>query len=238
MSKDLSIPMLPCVALGPILDFYELLGFEATHKQESPYVYAALERNGAQVHFHGMKHHDPQNAFTGCLILVDEVERLHEGFASALRGAFGKVPIKGLPRITRMRTGQTRFTVVDPSGNSITFIQRDEPEGYGDDDVDEANGASHLVKALKLARRLRDFKNDDQAAAKVLDAALRKSSSETALERARALAWRIELAFAMGDESRATALVTELRKLSLSGADREALRDDLAAVAKLAGDVV
>jgi hypothetical protein len=110
-----------------------------------------------------------------CLFIVPEVEKLHERFREALRAHLGKLPSKGLPRITRMKPGQTRFTVVDPAGNSVLYIRR------GEDDPHEATkrmlaSLSSLGKAMRAAEVLRDFKNDDAAAAKVLRAAIAKAA--------------------------------------------------------------
>ncbi|MBN9683906.1 MULTISPECIES: hypothetical protein [unclassified Corallococcus] len=196
MTGDTSIPLLPCVELASTLEFYALLGFEVTYQQRAPNPYAATRRGGAQLHFFGLKGLDPLKAFSSCLIIVDEVEALHARFLDTLRKAYGRTPVRGLPRMTRMRKGQTRFTLTDPSGNSLMFIRRDEPEGHGDA---EQAPATLLGKALKTARRLRDFKGDDAAAAKVLDAALKKPDAGTAKEREQALADRAELAEALGD---------------------------------------
>lgn len=230
MNGDASIPALPCVELGSTLEFYGRLGFEVTYQQRTPNPYAATRRGGAQLHFFGLKGLTPQTAYSCCLIIVDEVEKLHEGFTKVLRGVYGKVPVRGAPRITRMKPGQSRFTLVDPSGNSLMFIRRDEPERYGDDDVE---GTSLLARALKTARRLRDFKSDDVAAAKVLDGALKKADAGTMLERARALAARAELAVALGDAARAQSLVQDIDGLSLSGPEREVLKTDLEAIDRL-----
>ncbi|NTX56037.1 hypothetical protein HUA74_16200 [Myxococcus sp. CA051A] len=227
MKHDASIPALPCVALEPTLEFYGLLGFEVTYQQRLPNPYAATRRGGAQLHFFGVKGLDPLAAYSCCLIIVDEVEELHEGFAAALRKTYGKVPVRGVPRITRMKKGQTRFTVVDPSGNSVMFIRRDEPGGYGDDEDDSA---TLLGKALKTARRLRDFKSDDATAAKVLDAALKKPDAGTPLERARALVARAELAVALADLPRANQSLREFDALVLPASERASLEADRAAV--------
>ncbi|WP_147452059.1 VOC family protein [Corallococcus sp. CA041A] len=198
MKSDASIPLLPCVELASTLEFYALLGFEVTYQQRAPNPYAATQRGGAQLHFFGLKGLDPLKAFSSCLVIVDEVEELHARFLDALRKAYGRTPVRGLPRMTRMRKGQSRFTLTDPSGNSLMFIRRDEPDGYGDDGN---TPTSILGKALKTARRLRDFKGDDAAAAKVLDAALKKPDAGTEKEREQALADRAELAVALGEVS-------------------------------------
>lgn len=230
MKHDASIPALPCVELEATLDFYGRLGFEVTYRQRAPNPYAATRRGGAQLHFFGLKGLKPEQGYSCCLIIVDEVETLHEGFSAALRETYGKLPVRGIPRITRMKKGQTRFTVVDPSGNSVMFIRRDEPSGYGDD---EDVSVTHLGKALKTARRLRDFKSDDATAAKVLDAALKKPDAGTTLERARALVARAELAVALEDAASARAWLRELDDLPLSATERATLHEDRAAVDQL-----
>ncbi|MFP2933370.1 VOC family protein [Pyxidicoccus sp. 3LG] len=217
MTSAKTIPVLPCTSLEETLDFYRLLGFEVTHKQAAPYVYAAVRRSGYDLHFHGRKGLDPTQAFGACLVILDEVEALHQSFAEALRRQLGKVPVKGIPRISRMRKGQSRFTLTDPSGNSVIFIRRDEEDSSGRDAGSEREPRSRMAKALELAARLRDFKGDDAAAAKVLDVALSRNEPTSAEERALALAAREELALALGDDERARAVRAERQGLSLSG---------------------
>jgi hypothetical protein len=81
------------------------------------------------------------------------------------------VPATGLPRITRFKPGQTRFTIVDPAGNRVLVIQRDEPREleYGGSAALEG-----LARVLDNVRILRDFKNDDAAALRVLEVGLRR----------------------------------------------------------------
>jgi hypothetical protein len=176
MSDVTTIPVLPCVSPEDTLDFYQALGFEVTHEQKSPYVYLAVRRGGFDLHFQGIKGLDPKESFSACLVIVPEVESYHRAFADALRGKYGKVPTAGIPRITRLREGQSRFTVVDPSGNSVIYIRRDEPE-MGSRKPEENEKRSGLAKAIATAAVLRDSKTDDAAAAKVLDVALAKYPS-------------------------------------------------------------
>ena len=136
MNTDTAIPALPCITLEASLPFYGLLGFEVTYKQKIPNPYAVVARGDVQLHLFGMKGLDPSAAYSTCLIIVGEVEDLHARFAGALRTAYGKLPIAGIPRITRMRKGQSRFTIVDPAGNSLIFIRRasaDSTEGSSED---------------------------------------------------------------------------------------------------------
>ncbi|KYG04156.1 hypothetical protein BE21_00230 [Sorangium cellulosum] len=230
MSEATTIPVLPCVSMPETLAFYGALGFEVTHQQTTPNVYAATRRGDVHLHFMGLKRLDPRESYSTCLVLVPEVERLHETFSEGLRRAYGKVPVAGFPRISRMKKGQSRFTVVDVAGNSVIFIRRDAPD---DDDEGAARSRSNsrLGRALRAAARLRDFKNDDAAAAKVLDVALaRKEDADAPLERARALAARLELAVALGEEARARALRAELDEAPLSEEERAPIRPLLDAV--------
>ncbi|KYF70181.1 hypothetical protein BE15_07155 [Sorangium cellulosum] len=234
MSDVMMIPVLPCVSLPETLAFYGALGFEVTHRQTTPNVYAATRRGDIHLHFMGMKKLDPRQAYTTCLVLVPEVEPLHETFAEGLRKAYGKLPVAGLPRISRMRKGQSRFTVVDVAGNSVVFIQQGAPD---DDEEEGAAGSrpdapsnSHMGKALRAAARLRDFKNDDAAAARVLDVALAREAPAAPLERARALAARLELAVVLGEAERARALRAAIGEAPLSDEERAQIQPALDAV--------
>ncbi|EPX65418.1 hypothetical protein D187_000844 [Cystobacter fuscus DSM 2262] len=232
MTYTMTIPVLPCVSLDESLEFYRRLGFQQTYRQTTPNPYAVVEHDGAQLHFAGVKGLKPSEAYTTCLVIVPEVERLHQVFAEALRAVFGKLPVSGFPRISRMRKGQSRFTVVDPSGNSVIFIRREAPDDY--DEGQKPHSSSRLGKALRAAARLRDFKGDDLAAAKVLDVALARKEPALPIERARALAARAELAIALGDEACARTAREELQRLSLSDEEREQFREELEAADTLA----
>ncbi len=221
-----TIPALPCISLEGIQPFYEALGFTLTYRQKSPNLYLIFRREGFELHFFGLKGLVPEQAFTTCLVIVPEVEELHATFADGLRRLFGKLPVAGIPRITRMRPGQSRFTVVDPAGNSVIYIRRGEAEAETEE-KSGLSGGSRMEKALATAARLRDFKNDDAMAANVLDKALASREPAAPTERARALAARAEIAVAMGEMELARTLGAELQTLSLSDEERERLRDEL-----------
>jgi hypothetical protein len=175
-----AIPVLSCRALDDVLPFYTALGFEITVRQERPNPYAATRWQRADLHFYGLPTHDAERGCY-CLMIVPEVEQLHERFREALRAHLGKVPSKGLPRITRMKPGQTRFTVVDPAGNSVLYIRRGEADPH-EETKRMLGSLTSLGKAMRAAEVLRDFKNDDAAAAKVLRAAIAKAAKATDAE--------------------------------------------------------
>lgn len=223
-TRESIIPLFPCGSLNETLDFYQALGFEVIYQQEDPYVYAAVCRGGVELHFSKLTTWHTKNAV--CMIFVPEVASYHRVFADALRVKYRKVLTAGLPRITRLRQGQTRFHVFDPSGNVLLYITRDEPE------MDYSwyeRKQSRLASAIDNAVFLRDTYVNDKAAAQVLDKALAQKEAGDPIDRIRALATRAELAVAMGDAERTRAVRLELQQISLSDEDRVRFRHELQA---------
>lgn len=195
-ANETTIPLLHTHDPEATLAFYEMLGFEVTWKQVKPYVYLALRRGGIDLHFGAApKGMDPAGEDTGgALIMVDDVAPYHAAFTEAMRAAHGKVLARGLPRITRLRPGASRFTLMDPSGNTFIFARRDEPEDLEYGGSSELEG---LAKALDQVRIYREFKTDDAAAHRRAKSALKRHPDAPAMERATAHAMLVELTTAL-----------------------------------------
>jgi len=210
-----------------MLIFWQALGYKVTYKQKAPNPYAAISyEDDYEIHFFGLKQLKPQDNYSGCLVIVPEVEQLHALFSERLKAHFSKVPNKGFPRITRMKPKQTRFTLTDISGNSVIFIKQGKEDEIAAEEYLQP-GQSSFQKALSTAARLRDFKNDDAAAAKVLDNALARGKQGTPVELAKVLIARIELAVALDKPEKARALYSEFRNMELSASERESLADEI-----------
>ncbi|MFD4756197.1 glyoxalase [Streptomyces sp. NPDC058426] len=219
-ANETTVPVLPCASVEETLEFYQALGFGVAYKQTRPYIYLALEWSGVALHFGTPpKNIDPSREDAGaCLVMVDEVAAYHAEFTRALRAAYGKVLARGRPRITRFRPGASRFTVVDPSGNSLIFIQRDEPAEleYGG-----SKSLTGLAKVLDNARVFSEFKNDDRTALRALTTGLRKyGSTAPPLDVARTLATLIELATALDDPEGVDDWRRRLTALPLTATER------------------
>ncbi|GAA2549060.1 hypothetical protein GCM10010435_18500 [Winogradskya consettensis] len=124
MANEVTVPLLPCGSIDDIADFYQALGFEVTYRQTKPNPYVAVRREDLHLHFFGMPDFDAATSYGTCLVLSQDVAGLHAAFAAGLRARFGKVPVAGLPRMTRPRPrknmdGVTGFSLVDPGGNWI-----------------------------------------------------------------------------------------------------------------------
>jgi catechol 2,3-dioxygenase-like lactoylglutathione lyase family enzyme len=212
-----TIPALPCSSLETTLEFWQSLGFRVTYKQRSPNGYAVLRYSDFELHFFEMPI-EPEKNFSTCLVIVAEVEILHEALCKCMQRSLGKVPVKGFPRLSRMKPQQTRFTLTDNAGNSVIFIKRGTQDEAAADAYKQPD-QSPLQKAIHTAARLRDFKGDDAAAARVLETALKRFANDASPDYVHALTERLELAQALGETARAHALQAQLEALHV-GASR------------------
>lgn len=202
LKDGLTIPQLPCINIEETVVFWEAMGYTTTYKMTRPYQYGVVERNGYAIHFGRVKGMDAaSNLYSGCLVLVCDVAAVYKEFSQRLKKHLGRVPHSGIPRISGMKPGATRFTLTDVSGNSIIFVQ------YGEQDDETYQKADDklqtpLQRSIAIAIRFRDYKEDAKAAAKTLDAALQKSREEAPADVAEALAIRIDLAHAANESRR------------------------------------
>ncbi|MGV0745607.1 glyoxalase [Mycolicibacterium sp. XJ870] len=230
--KPTTIPLLPCTDPDATVEFFQALGFDTSDQQTKPYLYLAFALADIDVHFKepAPSLNPAEELSGGCLVMVDDVRDHHARFSMGLRAHYGHLPTSGLPRITRLRPGQTRFRLFDPSGNCLVFIRRDEADiTYGG-----SRSLSGLAKALDNVAIFRDFKDDDVLAARALDVALRKyRGSAPRIDLARALADRIELAVALRDDATADSIAAELDSMALTPAELGAVATELQAITDL-----
>lgn len=224
-----TVPLLPCREIEDIAPFYAALGFTQTYRQVRPNPYLCLQRGAIDLHFFGVEGFDPENSMGRILWLVDDTGALFDALAAGLREAYGRLPLAGIPRITRPRRRQgtsAGFTVVDPGGNWLRIGRS------GDDETDEP-GAGPLERVLRNAARQGDAHGDEIRALAVLDAGLLRHPDATDAERLPVLAYRAELLVRTGDAAGAAAALAAIRALDLDPADRTRHADELAAVAEL-----
>ena len=174
--------MLPCADLDEIAEFFTALGFATTYRQNRPNPYLALEGHGFPLHYYVLGGHRPEASHSTCGIVVVDTGPLFEAFAAGLRRSYGKLPISGLPRITRPRPrknagGMSGFSLIDPAGNWIRIF-RDGP-------AEAAVRSTRLRESLLNAVVLADSKGDEDQAAKILRGAVgRADRSDPAMPEA------------------------------------------------------
>jgi catechol 2,3-dioxygenase-like lactoylglutathione lyase family enzyme len=224
MANEVTVPLLPCASIDEMVDFYETLGFRRTYRQTKPNPYVVVRREDWELHFFGIDGFEPADSYGNCIVQVPDIGVVHTAFAAGLRARYGKVPVQGIPRMTRPRPRKNSgnlsgFTVVDPGGNWIRIY----PAG----DATEARSQGKLAVALDNAVVQGDGRGDVTQAAKILDGALARVTDAPATERVEALAYRAELARRAGDASRAEAALAELRAIPLTAPERAEVAETL-----------
>ncbi|MFC7613700.1 hypothetical protein ACFQV2_09020 [Actinokineospora soli] len=135
---------------------------------------------------------------------------MYAAFSTGLKEAYGKLPLSGIPRITRPRRRPNQenlggFTVVDPGGNWLRIFPAKDTAP-----ADEPTGP--LARALANAVVQGETRGETVQAIRILDTNLAKPGASRE-ERVEALVYRAELALRVDDRQRADAIVAELREL-------------------------
>lgn len=228
--NEITIPLLPCASIDDMVEFYTALGFELTYRQARPNNYACVKRDDIHLHFFTMKGYEPENSYSSCVVVVDDANALHSTFVDNLRSHFGKLPVAGIPRITRPSRknwgGDYRFNIIDPGGNYMRFVQQNSVADEGESSEDAP--LTKVGRIIKGADLLVNGKMDFPAAATMLDKLLTQNRDEmTAVEKIRALVLRTEVALNLADKSLARTLIEDIRQLSLNDDERVLLADEL-----------
>lgn len=234
MTGEITVPLLPCRSIDEIEDFYRILGFERTYRQDKPYPCVGLRREDFNLQFFGLDGFDPETSYGSCVVLVEDTMALYEAFAAGMRAVHGKVLVSGLPRMTRPRKRKnvgniSGFSIVDPGGNWIRIFHN---TAAADNSTDEPS--SQLAKTVHNAVVLSDSKGDVRQAARILDSALIKHrESAPVTDLVEALVYAAELAIRLGDRARADVLLAEVAATELTDEQRERLSEALANAADL-----
>jgi len=175
---------------------------------------------------------DPAESYGSVIVAVPDPDSLYHDFAAGLRKKFGKLPVAGIPRITRPRKkyGTVRgFSVVDPGGNWLRVYKLGESE-----EKDSAEKAEGLAQVIYVAARLGDAHGVEALALKTLENGLsRFGEAASAMDRARAYLYRAELAVRTKDHELARASLTAAESIELTVDEKAALADEFAHVTEL-----
>ena len=221
---DRMYPILPCPDLDEAIAFYEALGFERTYRQLRPNPHAVVERGDLAIHLSGIDGFNPEQSYASVIIVVSDPDALYSSFAAGLRAAYGRLPVSGIPRMVRPRKRWGTvygFSLVDVGGNWLRISRIGDTE----DAVDEAEPG--LVRAVDVAARLADSHGDDAGGLATLERALAKHGDAPPLDRARALAYRADLAVRLDRTSLAQESLDEIRALDLHDDERASLEADI-----------
>jgi len=230
MANERMYPILPCRELDEAIAFYAALGFARTYRQLRPNPYAVVTRGEMQVHLFGMPDFDPERSYGSVIVVVPDPDALYHSFAEGLRKAYGKLPVSGIPRILRPRKRYGTvygFSVVDVGGNWLRVSKTGDTE-------EESDGAeTGLAKIVEVAARLGDAHGDDAAALKTLESGLSRYPEAPAIDRARALLLRAELAVRLGQQPLARTSLAEVQGLVVGSEERALIAAELAHATEL-----
>lgn len=228
MANERTYPALPCRELDESIAFYEALGFKRTYWQVRPNPYAVVALEDIQIHLFGMEGFDPANSYGSVIVAVPDPDGLYHDFAAGLRKTYGKLPVAGIPRITRPRKkyGTVRgFSVVDPGGNWLRIYKLGDTE-----QEDSAEKAEGLAQIIYVAARLGDAHGDEALALKTLENGLTRFPEAPAMDRAKAYLYRAELAIRTKDHELAQSSLSTAKSLDLTNEERAALEEEFAHV--------
>jgi hypothetical protein len=115
------IPILACPDIREQVAFYQKLGFVVIEMQTSPNPFASVKLGTIELMFYGSRKIVPTANPTMCYIKVNDVDAMHDAFASSLKELTGGVPRTGIPRFTTVRDlkDDRRFTLTDAGGNTL-----------------------------------------------------------------------------------------------------------------------
>jgi len=163
---------------------------------------------------------------------VPDPDGLHRDLAAGLRKAHGKLPVVGIPRVTRQRKKYGTvggFSVVDPGGNWLRISKRGDSE-----EEDSAEKAEGLAQINYVAARLGDAHGDDALALKTLESGLTSfGEAAKAIEGTRADLYRAELAVRTRDRELARSSLAAAESLELTDDEQADLADKFAHVTEL-----
>jgi catechol 2,3-dioxygenase-like lactoylglutathione lyase family enzyme len=217
VASERMYPILPCRDLDEAIAFYEALGFERTYRQVRPNPHAVVARGELAVHLAGIEGFDPEQSYASVIIVVPDPDALYASFAAGLRAAYGRLPVSGIPRMVRPRKRWGTvygFSLVDVGGNWLRISR------IGDAEDAVVESPPGLAKGIDVAARLADSHGDDEGGLATLERSLAKYPDAPPIERARALAYRAELAIRLGRESLARASLEEISALPLGEDER------------------
>jgi hypothetical protein len=230
MANEITIPALPCRSIDETLTFYVALGFEITYQQARPNTYGCVKLEDIELHFFSMKGYEPKNSYSTCFVLVPDLAALHLAFSNGLRSHYGKLPIAGIPRISKLNNSngdkQLRFNIIDPGGNWVRFAQKGE-QPAANDAAPEKEAQSKLSRVTQAADWLVEAEGDFAKAAQMMDKALEQEQAFPPAHRFQALVLRASLAISLEDRQLARTLLTQIRQIELEAHDRDALAAEL-----------
>jgi hypothetical protein len=231
MANERTYAILPCRDIDESISFYETLGFKRTYRQIRPNPYGVVALEDIQIHLGGIDGFIPEDSYGSVINAVPDPDSLYRDFASKLRERYGKLPVTGIPRITRPRKkygAVSGFSVVDPGGNWLRISKLGDTE-----QEDLAKEADGLAGFINVAARLGDAHGDEALALKTLESGIKRFPEAPAIERKKAYLYRAELAVRTKNPGLARSSFTLAKSIELNDDEQASIADEFTHVALL-----
>lgn len=211
------------------LEFYTALGFEIIYYQKSPYRFASVQKDGlGELGFMGAKNFKDNGNRGGCYIYVPNIREVFEELKTNLKSYYGKIPSKGIPRISRLNktTEDWRVNITDPAENTIIIGQTFGGSTTLMEAEEERVRAleSKFEKAYASAYRFAYSKEDFLAARNTLEVAFGKFSNDIStniLFQAKVL--QADILLSLGQEKQAQEAIQAANAIELTIDEKEQL---------------
>jgi catechol 2,3-dioxygenase-like lactoylglutathione lyase family enzyme len=232
VASEQVVPVLPTRNLKETLGFYNALGFQTTHEQHAPYVYGAIKLGGIELHFVALKSLEVgQESGHICLVMVRDVNAIHQAFTRGIKARFGKQLRSGIPRMGGVNalSKDRRFNLIDPNGNRLIVIQTLEKAAK----KPKSARTTPLAKAISAAR-LDAYSRDAPAiAAEWFDKALEQIKDKPSSVLFRAFVLRADIAAMLDDQPTLEQFVSKAKAIALSDAETLEVAEELERLAEL-----
>jgi hypothetical protein len=219
------------ISINDTETFYKALGAVITYKQKVPNNYIALSFKDIDIHFFALKQLAPSGNYSSCNLVVTEIDPFYEMCRARLKELYGKIPLKGFPRINPLKDipsyGVRQFIIVDPNGNYIRIgqpIKKTDSLVFPEKNY-RAKDGSLLARAYETGSRLADAKGDFPGAARVLDKALSAAGDDDTLNLLKVLILRADLSARLSQNEKFAACIkaaeAQLAKLAFTETTEE-----------------
>ncbi|MFD0587321.1 hypothetical protein ACFQZE_04870 [Paenibacillus sp. GCM10027627] len=215
------------------LEFYTAMGFDIVYYQKAPYRYASVNREGiGEFSFYGVKNFKEDGQVGGCYVVVPNVRQIFEELKANLKAYYGKIPVKGTPKISRLNqtTEDWRVNVTDAVGNTIII-----GESFGDSTalMEAEEGRikalqSKFEKGYAGAYRFAYSKMDYLAARNTLEVAFHKFREEISNELLfKAKVLQADIYNELGQKENADEALQEAASIILTEVEKENVKNEL-----------
>ncbi|GAK04032.1 hypothetical protein JCM19037_2403 [Geomicrobium sp. JCM 19037] len=181
LNRNQTIPIFDCDyhEFDHHLAFYTAMGFQITYYQKAPYRFAEVFKKGiGEFSFFGNRKHEEEGTVGGCSVIVPNLKEIYDELRANLKAYYGRIPVKGLPRISRMnQTAEDwRVNITDPTDNTIILSQSfgDSKELMKNEDERVRALQSKFERSFAQAYRFANSKEDPLAARNTLEVAFLK----------------------------------------------------------------